>query len=67
MATLQEADGGSAHLDEIDMLNHPEELRKVLGYLPQEFGVYPRITAEQLLDHMAILKGIINSKERRTS
>ena len=65
LATLQEADSGSAHLNDIDILNHPEELRKVLGYLPQEFGVYPRITAEQLLDHMAILKGITNSKERK--
>ena len=65
LATLQEADSGSAYLDDIDILNQPEELRKVLGYLPQEFGVYPRITAEQLLDHMAILKGITNSKERK--
>jgi ABC-2 type transport system ATP-binding protein len=65
LATLQEADSGIATLDDIDILNQPEELRKVLGYLPQEFGVYPRITAEQLLDHMAILKGITNSKERK--
>ena len=65
LATLQEADSGSAYLDDIDILKQPEELRKVLGYLPQEFGVYPRITAEQLLDHMAILKGITNSKERK--
>ena len=65
LATLQEADSGTATLDNIDILNQPEELRKVLGYLPQEFGVYPGITAEQLLDHMAILKGIINSKERK--
>ena len=65
LATLQEADSGTATLDGIDIRNQPEELRKVLGYLPQEFGVYPGITAEQLLDHMAILKGIINSKERK--
>ena len=65
LATLQEADSGTATLNDIDILNQPEELRKVLGYLPQEFGVYPRITAEQLLDHMAILKGITNSKERK--
>ena len=65
LATLQEADSGTATLDGIDILKQPEELRKVLGYLPQEFGVYPGITAEQLLDHMAILKGIINSKERK--
>lgn len=65
LATLQEADSGSAFLNDIDILNQPTELRKVLGYLPQEFGVYPRITAEQLLDHVAILKGIANKKERK--
>jgi ABC-type multidrug transport system ATPase subunit len=65
LATLQEADSGSAMLNDIDILNQPAELRKVLGYLPQEFGVYPRITAEQLLDHVAILKGIANGKERK--
>lgn len=65
LATLQEADTGSAFLNDIDILNQPTELRKVLGYLPQEFGVYPRITAEQLLDHVAILKGIANKKERK--
>ena len=65
LATLQEADSGSVFLNEIDVLNNPFELRKVLGYLPQEFGVYPRITAAQLLDHLAILKGIINTNERK--
>jgi ABC-2 type transport system ATP-binding protein len=65
LATLQEADSGSAVLDDIDILNQPAELRKVLGYLPQEFGVYPRITAEQLLSHLAILKGISNTTERK--
>ncbi len=65
LATLQEADSGSAFLDDIDILNQPTELRKVLGYLPQEFGVYKKITAEQLLDHMAILKGISQKKERK--
>jgi ABC-type multidrug transport system ATPase subunit len=65
LATLQEADSGTATLDDIDILNQPAELRKVLGYLPQEFGVYPRITAEQLLSHLAILKGINNSSERK--
>ena len=59
LATLQEADSGSAFLDDIDIFKNPTELRKVLGYLPQEFGVYPQITAYQLLDHIAILKGII--------
>lgn len=65
LATLQEADSGTAFLNEINIFTQPEELRKTLGYLPQEFGVYPRISAEQLLDHMAILKGITNSSERK--
>ena len=65
LATLQEADGGTAMLDDIDIFNNPKELRRNLGYLPQEFGVYPRITAKQLLDHMCILKGITNSGERK--
>lgn len=65
LATLQEADSGTATLNDIDILNQPKELRKNLGYLPQEFGVYPRITAEQLLNHMAVLKGITNSRERK--
>ncbi|MFT4545652.1 MAG: ABC-2 type transport system ATP-binding protein [Bacteroidia bacterium] len=65
IATLQEADSGTATLNEIDIFSQPHKLRKVLGYLPQEFGVYPKITAEQLLDHLAILKGIPNSKERK--
>jgi ABC-type multidrug transport system ATPase subunit len=65
LATLQEADTGTAFLNDIDILNQPEELRKVLGYLPQEFGVYPRITAEQLLDHISVLKGITSKKERK--
>lgn len=64
IATLQEADGGSIFLDDLDTLKNPTELRKTLGYLPQEFGVYPNITAYQLLDHIAILKGISNKKER---
>jgi len=65
LATLQEADNGSVMLDDIDVFKNPTELRKVLGYLPQEFGVYPKITAEQLLDHVAVLKGITNNKERK--
>ncbi len=65
LATLQEADSGTVIMDEIDILNQPYEVRKILGYLPQEFGVYPRVTAEQLLDHMAVLKGIGNKKERK--
>jgi len=65
LATLQEADTGSATLGDIDVLNNPKEVRKILGYLPQEFGVYPRITAFQLLDHLATLKGITNKKQRK--
>ena len=65
IATLQDADSGSAMLNDIDIFKQPGELRKMLGYLPQEFGVYPRITAEQLLNHMAILKGITKSGERK--
>lgn len=65
LATLQEADSGTAFLDDLNILEQPAELRKALGYLPQEFGVYPRITASQLLDHMAILKGITKSSERK--
>jgi ABC-2 type transport system ATP-binding protein len=65
IATLQEADGGSIRLGDIDVLRQKDAVRRVLGYLPQEFGVYPRITAEALLDHFAILKGIHKSSERR--
>jgi ABC-type multidrug transport system ATPase subunit len=65
IATLQEADSGSMTLGEIDVLKQKDELRKQLGYLPQEFGVYPRISAQDMLDHLAILKGIGGSKERK--
>ncbi len=65
IATLQEADSGSVTLGTIDVLRQKDQVRRVLGYLPQEFGVYPRITAEALLDHFAILKGIQNRKERK--
>jgi len=65
LATLQEADSGTAMLNDINILDQPAELRKTLGYLPQEFGVYSQITAQQLLDHIAILKGIVNKKERK--
>ncbi len=65
LACLQEADSGDMQLDDINIRTRPDELRKVLGYLPQEFGVYPRITAEQLLDHLCVLKGIGHSKERK--
>ncbi|MEM8896706.1 MAG: ABC transporter ATP-binding protein [Bacteroidota bacterium] len=65
ISTLQEADSGSVKLGEIDVLTQKEDVRKVLGYLPQEFGVYPKITAEDMLDHIASLKGLTNKKERK--
>jgi len=65
LATLQEADGGTASLDGIDVLKQKDEVRRVLGYLPQEFGLYPKVSAEVLLAHFAALKGIANGKERR--
>ena len=65
LATLQEADSGSAKLNDIDIFQQPHELRKVLGYLPQEFGVYPRNSAKKLLTHLAILKGITKASERK--
>lgn len=65
LATLQEPDAGSARMGEIDMLKQKNEVRKRLGYLPQEFGVYPRISAQDMLSHIAMLKGITNSHERK--
>jgi ABC-2 type transport system ATP-binding protein len=65
IATLQEPDSGSIHLGPIDVLKQKEAVRKTLGYLPQEFGVYPKISADDLLNHLAVLKGISNSKERK--
>lgn len=64
IATLQEADSGSIQLDSIDVLKDKSAVRQVLGYLPQDFGVYPRISAEQMLDHIARLKGVGNKTER---
>ncbi len=65
LATLQEADSGSAMLGEIDVLKNKEAVRRVLGYLPQEFGVYPKVSAYQMLDHIALLKGVIDNGERK--
>jgi len=65
LATLQDADSGTVTLGEIDVLNDKESVRKVLGYLPQEFGVYPRTSAIELLDHLALLKGFSNKAERK--
>jgi ABC-type multidrug transport system ATPase subunit len=65
LATLQEPDSGSATLGDIDVFKQKDEVRKRLGYLPQEFGVYPRISAQDMLSHIALLKGIATAKERR--
>jgi len=65
IATLQPADGGHIEFNGIDVLQQPDRIRRILGYLPQDFGVYPRISAEAMLDHMAVLKGIVNTKERK--
>lgn len=64
LATLQQPDSGQVLFSGIDIHRHPQELRSQLGYLPQDFGVYPRISAEALLDHLALLKGLINKRER---
>ena len=65
IATLQTPTSGSIRFGEVDVIREPEKLRRVLGYLPQDFGVYPRVSAYDMLDHMAVLKGVSNGKERR--
>ncbi|MFT6217216.1 MAG: ABC-type multidrug transport system ATPase subunit [Roseivirga sp.] len=65
IATLQEADAGTVRLGEIDVLSQKNEIRKTLGYLPQEFGLYPKISAETLLNHFAVLKGLTVRSERK--
>ena len=65
IATLQEADSGTIRLDELNVLTNKTRVRQLLGYLPQEFGVYPRISAVQMLDHVARLKGISAAGERK--
>src|SRR5258706_13462100 len=67
LATLQEADSGSAQLDDIDVLKDKDRVRRVLGYLPQEFGVYPKVAAWEMLDHFARLKGLTDSKARKAT
>jgi ABC-type multidrug transport system ATPase subunit len=64
LATLQDADEGSARLANIDVLKQKDDVRKTLGYLPQEFGLYPKVSAEKMLDHLALLKGIVNRRAR---
>ncbi len=65
IATLQEPDSGEIYLGDINVLTQKDEIRKTLGYLPQEFGVYPKVSAINLLNHIAILKGITSSSERK--
>jgi ABC-2 type transport system ATP-binding protein len=65
IATLQTPSEGSIRFGDIDVLREPEKLRATLGYLPQDFGVYPRVSAYDLLDHLAVLKGITGRGERR--
>lgn len=65
IATLQTPTAGSIRFDGMDVLAEPMRLRQTLGYLPQEFGVYPRVSAEDMLDHLAMLKGIVNRGERK--
>lgn len=65
LATLQEPDSGSVFMGEIDVLRQKDEVRRRLGYLPQDFGVYPRISAQDMLSHLALLKGITHAGERK--
>lgn len=65
LATLLEPDEGTAQLDGLNLVEQKDETRKILGYLPQEFGVYPKIRAIDLLDHLAVMKGITNRQERK--
>ena len=65
IATLQEADSGQIRLGDLDVLKNQPEVRKVLGYLPQEFGVYLKVSPRLMLDHIALLKGVTNKSERR--
>jgi ABC-2 type transport system ATP-binding protein len=65
LATLQEPDSGSARLGDIDVLGQKDKVRSQLGYLPQEFGVYPRTSAQDMLGYIALLKGLTNARERK--
>ena len=67
VATLQTPSEGSISLGDIDVIKEPEKLRRTLGYLPQDFGVYPRVSAYEMLDHMAVLKGIASKADRKTT
>lgn len=65
VATLQDPDSGSIRLDNIDVLTQKNDVRQILGYLPQEFGVYPKMSALDMLQHLAVMKGITSSNERK--
>src|SRR5262245_3470910 len=65
IATLQEVDAGNLHFSNINVVKEKHEVRKILGYLPQDLGIYPGTSAEALLDHFAVLKGLVNARERR--
>ena len=65
IATLQQPDSGTISFGDVDVLHEKQKVRETLGYLPQEFGVYPNVSAERLLEHFAILKGIADRKARR--
>eukprot|EP01132_Coremiostelium_polycephalum_P023358 gene23358-27795_t len=65
IATLQDPDSGTISLGDIDVLQQKTELRKILGYLPQDFGFYPKVSALSLLNHFAVLKGITSAPERK--
>jgi ABC-type multidrug transport system ATPase subunit len=65
IATLQDPDSGSIELDGLNVLTQKNEVRKILGYLPQEFGVYPKMSALDMLQHLAVLKGVLNAGERK--
>ena len=65
IATLQDPDSGSIDLDGLNVLTQKSEVRKILGYLPQEFGVYPKMSAVDMLNHLAILKGVVSGGERK--
>jgi ABC-2 type transport system ATP-binding protein len=67
VATLQSPTGGKVRFDDIDVLASPQALRRRLGYLPQDFGVYPRVSALEMLDHMAVLKGLSAPRDRRAT
>ncbi|HKX54504.1 MAG TPA: ATP-binding cassette domain-containing protein, partial [Xanthomonadales bacterium] len=66
IATLQVPTAGAIQFDDIDVLADPQALRRTLGYLPQDFGVYPRVSAYDMLDHIAVLKGFAARGERKT-